>query len=195
MKENNSVQRYIAASKRNLCIAGSVVEAWPAVRVDIVAGFLERLGRSLKRDLKGWKFEAWNSYFTDSDAGYYIWKPGWEDQYHIVLQCQGRGEQMVYGVMRDEKHIGKRQFSPEILAAVKKHAPSARSRWWWEAVVDLQSPASDWTNPEVLWQMHTDEEFLKDVAEQLLTVAEISAPIIDRLVKKRQKGKRQRQRK
>ena len=46
----------------------------------------------------------------------------------------------------------------------------------------MQSPAANWRKPEVLWQMHTDTKFLEDVAEQLLGVAEISEPIVDRFV-------------
>ena len=46
----------------------------------------------------------------------------------------------------------------------------------------MQSPAADWHDPKVLWQMHTDLKCLEDLAEQLLGVAEISEPIVDRFV-------------
>jgi hypothetical protein len=46
----------------------------------------------------------------------------------------------------------------------------------------MQSPAADWHDPKVLWRVHTDNKFLEDVAEQLLGMAEISEPIVDRFV-------------
>ena len=49
----------------------------------------------------------------------------------------------------------------------------------------MQSPAADWGRPEVLWQMHTNPKFLDEVAEQLLTVAEISERLVDRLAGKK----------
>jgi hypothetical protein len=69
------------------------------------------------------------------------------------------------------------------LAAIKEQYPSARSRAWWEAVIDLHSPAPDWTEPTVLWRLHKDDKFLGEVAEQLLAVAKISEPILDRLAR------------
>ena len=46
-------------------------------------------------------------------------------------------------------------------------------------------PAADWRDPDVLWQMHKDFKFLESVAEQLLELAKISEPIVDRLVRRK----------
>jgi hypothetical protein len=53
----------------------------------------------------------------------------------------------------------------------------------------MPSPAPDWRKPEVLWRIHTDPKFLTDVADQLFEIAEVSAPIIDELAKKRAKSR------
>jgi hypothetical protein len=50
----------------------------------------------------------------------------------------------------------------------------------------MQSPAADWHEPSVLWQMHKDPRFCDDVAGHLLAVAKISAPFVDQLVAKKQ---------
>ena len=91
---------------------------------------------------------------------------------------------MIFGVSRaeDKEHIKKQPHCDEVLIAVKKINPDASAGGWWEARMTMHSPAADWRKPEILWRMHTDGKFLNDVAKQLLEVAEISEPIIDRLV-------------
>jgi hypothetical protein len=101
-----------------------------------------------------------------------------------ILGVLPPGQDVQFGVGRDEdqEHINKRPYIPELLPAVKESHPTACNKKWCEAVVRMQSPAADWHDPKVLWQMHTDQTFLEDVAEQLLGVAEISEPIVDRFV-------------
>ena len=94
---------------------------------------------------------------------------------------------MVIGVYREKETIGNRPFCDELRRAVKEGFPSATINGWWEARIPLESPAADWRKPEVLWQMHKDEKFLEDVAEQLLELAKISEPIVDKLVREYQK--------
>ena len=180
----NPIHEFCLKSERNLRIAAAVGDAWPEARDKLVAGFLDRLGSVLTKKLKGWKFEPWNRFFIDADANWCVWKPAWEDQYYVTLHCGNRGQQMIFGVMRAEQEIGKRSFCAELLAAVRKNHPSARSRYWWEAVTNMQSPASDWRKPEVLWRMHKDDEFLQEVAAQLLDVVKVSERIVDRLARK-----------
>src|SRR5882672_9555917 len=179
--KTDAVQQHILKNAHNLRIASAVGEAWLGAKEHLIAGFFERLKSRLATRLKGWTIEPWKRCLIDSDAGYYLWKPAWRDQYYVVLQFGSRGQDMKFGVLRQADRIGKRRFSTELLAAVQKHYPSAHSGKWWEAVVHMHSPAADWTTPEALWKMHTDKEFLVNVAEQLLTVARVSEPIVNRL--------------
>jgi hypothetical protein len=49
-----------------------------------------------------------------------------------------------------------------------------------------QPLTEDWGKPEVLWRMRDEkDEFLNEVAEQLLNVARISAPFVDQLAQKK----------
>jgi hypothetical protein len=185
-KNADPLQEYILTSKKNLHIAATVAEAWPEARDQLVSVFLKRLGVELSNKLKGWKCESDGRYFIDRWPCFSVWKHRWADQYCVTLQCWNFGEKMLFGVTRDEIHIAKRSFCAEILDAVKQIYPSAKSSKWWEAWVTMRSPAADWRNPEVLWNIHTDNTFLKDVAEQFLEVAEVCEPIIDRLVEKNQ---------
>jgi len=119
------------------------------------------------------------------EEAYFFWKPAWEAaSYYISLECANYGQQMLFGVFRDEERIQKRKFCPELFAAVKKHFDSAVSRPWYEAVVEMQQPATDWRKWDVLWQLHKDNTFLDNVAEQLLDMANISEKIVDGLAKK-----------
>lgn len=180
------IQDYILKSERNLGIAAAVGEAWPEAREKLFAGFLDRLDMRLMKRLKGWKWErSGGRFFLDAYPGYYFWKPAWEGQYGLGLQCNEYGERMVFGVYREKDRIGKRPFCEELLSAIATLHPSARTHSWWEARMTMRSPAADWRKPEVLWQMHKDSKFLDDVAEQLLEVAKISEPIVDRLVRKK----------
>ncbi len=180
------IQDYILKSEHNLRIAAVVGDAWPEAREQLVSGFLDRLDTRLKRKLTGWKSERWGGrFFAESYPGYYFWKPAWEDQYYLCLECNEYGQRMIFGVMREKDLIGKRPFSEELLDAVRKVQPSARTHSWWEARITMRAPAADWRKPEVLWQLHKDTKFLESVAKQLLGVATNSAPIVDRLARKK----------
>lgn len=176
--KNSAVHDFILASQDNLRIAATVGDAWPEAREKLILGFLERLNSRLMKSLKGWVSEL-DGDFQQKYAASSFWKPGW-DEYWISLESQEFGEQMVFGVMRDKDSIGKRPFIDELFNAI----PQTGSRKaWWEVIIKMRSPAADWRKPEVLWRMHTDDNFLEDVAEQLLGVAKISEPIIDRWCK------------
>jgi hypothetical protein len=186
--KNEPVQDYILKSERNLAVAAAVGEAWPQVRGKLVSAFLDRLDSRLKKKLKGWKSEQdGEGFFNKPYPGYYIGKPAWNGQYWIRLECYEYGNKMVFGVAREHSIIGKRPHCEELFATMKDINPSVTSHKWWEARTTMRSPAPDWRKPEVLWQMHKDGKFLNDVAEQLLEVAEISGPFIDRWVRKHPK--------
>lgn len=185
--KNESIQDYILKSERNLGVATAVGEAWPEARQKLVSSFLDRLESRLKKKLKNWKCGRYGQFFAESDTGFYLLKAAWENQYSIGLQFRDHGEHMVIGVVREVPYIGKRQFCVELAEAFKKIHPSATTHQWWEARSPLRSPATDWRKPEVLWRMHTEKQFLVEVAEQLLAVAKISEPIIDKLVRKYRK--------
>ena len=181
----NPMQHYILKNERNLRIAAAVGEAWPEARETLVSAFHARLESRLTKNLKGWKVEHTEAYFSDRYGTFYLNKPAWDNQYYISLQYSNHGEKMIFGVIRSEWYIKKRKFSPELLTAVRQIYPSAHSRTWWEAVIDMQSPAADWRKPEVLWRMYKDHKFLVEVSEQLLEVARVGTPIIDRLARKK----------
>lgn len=184
--KSEPIQDYILKSEHNLRIAEAVGEAWTEARKKLVSGFLDRLDLRVKKKLKRWESGPWNGrFFVDRWAGYYFWKPAWEDQYGLGLQCNEYGKRMLFGVYREKDSIGKRPLSVELLNAIAKLYPSASANSWWEAKVMMQSPAADWQKPEVLWRMHKDKNFLDDVAEQILGVARVSESIIDRLARKK----------
>ena len=181
----NPIQKFILKNERNLRIAAAVADSWPEAREKLVNGFLDRLKSRLTKKLKGWKFGREDTYFVNAWSNFLLWKPAWEDQYYVSLTCESYGRKMTFGVVRSNELLRKRKFCPELLAAVGRIYPSARPTKYWEAVVDMHSPAADWRKPEVLWRMHTDHTFLEEVSDQLLQVARISKPILDRLVRKK----------
>ena len=181
--KTDPIRDYILKSEQNLRIGATVGEAWPDARRKLVSGFLDRLDTRLKRTLKGWESSREGHFFVDAYSTYYFWKPAWEG-YYMALSCYARGERMIFGVVLEKIRKGK-QPSEELLEAVRTVQPSARPDLWWEARVTMNAPAADWRKPEVLWQMHKDNKFLASVAEQLLEVATISAPIVDRLVRRK----------
>jgi hypothetical protein len=180
--KNDPIQDYILKSERNLRIAAAVGEAWPGVREKLGSDFLNRLEARLMKRFRGWESYRYKRFLVDDWPGYVFWKPAWRDQYSICLQYDNYGEKISFGVGRD----GDRQRpSPELLEAVRKLHPSAKSHPEWEARVTMRSPETDWRKPEVLWRIRTDASFLAEVAEQLVEVAKVSEPIIDRLVRKK----------
>jgi hypothetical protein len=94
---------------------------------------------------------------------------------------------MQIGIIPDTDDIRNFPLFEPLLRAVQRILPSAKSHPWWEAITIMHSPAPDWRKPEVLWRIHKDGAFLTEVANQLLEIAEVSAPIIDGLARKHAK--------
>jgi hypothetical protein len=181
--DRKSIEDHILETEENLKIAAAIVESWTEARHRLADDFLSRLEQALIKKLPDWKFERWGRYFIDGYSDFYAWKPSWEGEYCVTLECGGHGQKMAFGVWRDEDAIKGRVFSPAILSIVKKHFPSAKAQKWWEAAITLRSPETDWRPPETLWRMHSDADFLTQVAEQLYEVAVISEPVIDAMMK------------
>jgi hypothetical protein len=182
------IKEFIIQSEENLRIAEAVVEAMPAARQKMVDDFLTRLEARLKTKLTGWKFERDKDFFIKNWAKTVFWKPEWRGQYMLALEFADYGKEMVFGVKRDKDNIGDRPLCEELLNAIKQVNSTANfEKWWWEARIPMDSPAADWRRPDILWRMHTDEQFLEDVAEQILEVAKVSEPIVDKLVQKHRK--------
>jgi len=180
-----SIQEFILKDEHNLRVAAAVGEAWVEVRRNIVDDFLGRLDTRLKKKLKGWEWEqSGGMFFEGMYAGYYFWKPTWPGHY-LGLECHDYGEQMLFGVGRNNDLRKKPPSCDELLNAIKKYHPAVRANAWWEARIPMHSPAADWRSPRVLWQMHKDDAFLVSVAEQLLEVARAAEPFLDRLSRKK----------
>jgi len=187
--DSNPVQDYILEEKDHLRIAAAVFEAWPEVRNRLVLAFLDRLECALKqkKDLKDWNFERWGSPFVDWEAGFDFGNQMWKDEYSVSLYFGDYGEDVYFGLARnaEKERIKNSSPGPELLTAIKEHYTSAGSTKWWEAWVSVQSLPDDWTKWEVLWRMRDEnDEFLNEVAAQLLNVAQISDKIVDRLARK-----------
>jgi hypothetical protein len=182
--KTDPIQDYILRNKHHLRIASAVGEAWTEARQKLVSRFLDRLETWLKKKLRGWEFGPKGEFLEPVTANYYFQRPAWQDLYWIWLVCDDSGKSMYFGVGRDPERL-KRRFSQELLNAVTKIHSSAKKERWFEARITMRSPAPDWRKPEVLWRMHKDPKFLAEVAEQLLEVAKISEPIIDRLVRRK----------
>jgi hypothetical protein len=190
MKTMNSdpVQDYILEDKNHLRIAAAVFDAWPEIRKKLVSDFLDRLHSRLQEKLKGWKFDRWGRPFINEEGGFNFWKPAWKEEYYVSLHLGSYGQEVTFGLARnaDKERISQCSPDPELLTAVRERYPSASARKWREAEVTMQSPAADWGKPEVLWRMRDEKDpFLEEVADQLLEVAEISEPFVDRLAGKK----------
>lgn len=191
MKTTNSdpVQDYILEDEDHMRIAAAVFDAWPEVRNRLVSAFLDRLERALKqkKDLKEWEFERWNIPFINEEAGFDFGKAIWKKAYYVGLHFWSHGHQVTFGLGRDasKRDIEQRRHDDKLLAAVTKRHASAKAGKWWEANVRMQ-PEDDWQKPEVLWRLRDEnDEFLNEVAAQLLEVARISAPFVDQLAGKK----------
>lgn len=174
--------KFILAKRQNFDTAAAVAAAWPEVRQKVVHGFLDRLDGRLKRHLKGWQSMREQDFYEDWWASYDIWNPEWNHRYGIGLMWADHGRAISFGVYYNTD-FRKRPKQDQILQEVVKLHPSAKSDQWWEARVRYRNP-SDWTTPEVLWQMHNEEKFLHAVADNLISVANISIPTINKLVRK-----------
>lgn len=181
------IRTFIIKNPSNLKIAAAVGTAWPKVREDLVATFIKQLEERLLKKLKGWKPEPSDKYTGNSWSSFAVFKPTWADQYYVTLFFDKDGREVSFGVLRDEEHINKRPHNKEVLDAVRAVHPSAKPCSWWEAKTIMRSPATDWGKPETLWRLHSDKKFLDEVAEQILQMAAVVAPIIDRVVHRHRK--------
>ena len=175
------IRDYILKDKETFGIAAEVATAWRQAREQIVTKFLEKLDFRLKRKLKGWQSEPFGGqFFEDPYPGYYIWNKQWK-HHSVGFQCAEYGGRMDIGVSRDTDNARKLPFHPPVLVAIQGILPGSKSYSWWEARAPMHSPEPDWRTPEALWRMDSDKAFLKDVADQLLAIAAVSEPIINRL--------------
>ena len=181
------VHHFILAKEQNFKIAAAVANAWSETRQQVVTGFLDRLDARLKTKLKGWKSDREQTCYENSWASYVLWKPAWRGDYGLGLMWAEYGKVMSFGVFRDKDTFGQRPFCEELFKAVSSIQSSAKKNPWWEASVRMNHPDTDWSKPEVLWQMHTDKYFLDEVSSKLLEVAKGSEQIIDKLARKYRK--------
>jgi len=177
------VKEFITASPQNLEIATAIYEQYTAAREQILKNFFERLGKRLMADLPGWGYEYGPPFFTDQYGVFRIFKDSWKRRYEFVLEAYRWGERMNWGVWRREESLNGKPRSPEILAAVKKAFPAAKSRVYYEAEIPITSPATDWQKPDVLWRLHSDREFLREVEGLFKTLIEIAEGPVDKCVK------------
>ena len=181
--DSTPISQFILESEKNVEIATFIYENYDNARAELVKGFIERLEADLKGRLPDWSFEYDPPFFTSRYGILFLKKAKWLDCYAIVLEAFDEGNQMNYGVWRDETLIGAVPRNPELLAEVRKRLPQARSRKYYEAEIQMNSPAPDWRKPKVLWRMQTDETFRKEVAASLLEIVEIAEKRIGDLVK------------
>ena len=180
--ETNPIGDFILQSERNLRVAESIFNEWPKAREAIMDGFFQRLKAQLEKSLPGWSI-TYGQFFIERYGAFSLTKPAWKERYYVQIECGDYGEgKLCLGVWRNEQLVGRRPFSTKLIPALTKALPAVKSRKWWEAIVTMQSPSPDWRKPEVLWQIHTQDSFRKDVAAQLLGVAKLSEKIIDKLV-------------
>ena len=179
----NPTTEFILSQEKHFKIAADVANAWSQVRQQVATDFLDRLEARLKTCLKGWHSERVENFYVDQWPSWSIWKPEWSDQYGLALQCGDYGKEMVIGVYREKDKMEPRPFSEELMAAVRNHFPHAKTHSWWDARIVMKDPATDWRPADVLWRMKTDPGFLDKVAGELLDLATISEPIVDKLVK------------
>ena len=192
---SDPVQDYILEEENKMRTAAAIFNAWPEVRKKLVKGFLDRLKRALrlKKELEGWEIDLWGCPFEDGEAEFGLWKKAWKEEYYVSLCFDNHGHKVCFGLARDayKPHVKNCSPCPKLLTAVKEHYPSAGASKWWEARISVQSLSEqplteDWGKPEVLWRMHDEkDEFLNEVAEQLLNVAKISVPFVDQLAQKK----------
>jgi len=183
------VKQFIAESERNLEIATAIYEQYEEAREAVVKAFLARLETDLKPKLKGWLFSYDSPFFTSNYGKFSLRKQSWKDGYAIMLEANDWGERMIYGVWRDEGVIGSVPRSAELLGAVRKKLPDATSRKWYEAEIQMTSPAKNWRKPTVLWRMSTDVAFREEVKALLLEIIQLSEKWIDAVVKNPPKAK------
>lgn len=185
MSEKNEIHEFILGSERNLHLAYEVAKTWPEVRKSIIKGFLDRLGKKLKEELKGWQTEINGTFYEDHNAKFYLYKPAWESlKRYILLECyekeNNENKKLAFGVFRSLDKLNNNDYFPEILERVKEEFPSAVSSKWWEARDYLRKPFSDWQSPDILWKMHNkDDTFFDSIYDKLRTVAKIAKPLLD----------------
>lgn len=183
--KTESIQDYILKNPRNFRIGAAVGEAWPEARQRLVEDFLSRLAARLQRSLRGWKCAPYGGqFFIEAYPGFYVEKQNWRDRC-VGIQANEYGERMVIGIARGTDNTRKLPPHEPLLSAIQEFWPAAKAHAWWEARYTMQSPATDWRAPEVLWRMKTDRRFLEEVADQIVRIAKAGERIIDRLEQKK----------
>ncbi len=178
------VSQFIAESEQNIQVATAIFENYTAARAIILSGFFDRLTADLKAQLPGWRFHYSAPFFEERYGGYFFWKKSWKEQYRIGIEALQYGASMVFGVWRDFDLFKTIPLSAELLEAVKEEYPRATSRNYYEAEIQMTSPAADWRTPKSLWRIHSDETFRAEVKTFLLQMVTLTEEHIDTLGKR-----------
>lgn len=177
------ITEFLLESETNLAVAKAIYDQYENAVGVLIAAFFEKVKSELRVGREDWSFEC-GKFLVDQYAGFMLSKPSWKDCYTVRLEASGWGTRMIYGVWRREDRIGGVERNAKLLGMVRESFPSAKSRRWYEAEVLMTSPASDWSKPEVLWRMHTDKNFLKEVVALLLQVIALAEIQLDAMAMK-----------
>lgn len=176
--------KFMLETAENFHIAHAIHVNYNAARKELLDQFFKKLATDLCSTHPDWKYD-WGNFFVDQFPQFRMGKPAWDWRYVIEIQAQGYGNRMVYGVWRDDKRLSSVPRDPVLHDLVrKKVSGNIVSRPWYEAEIELISPARDWRLPEVLWRTHSDPTFLQEVASMLRELATLVEKRVDELVEK-----------
>lgn len=176
----------VVGSVRNATLAFKIIEAAPEIRSRVVGAFLEHLRNRLRAgsaELSGrWDVKS------DSDGRvlekwWRVWveKESWRGLYSIALSPENKGPSgFILGVRQDRKKLNPRADSGRIAEALREYRSGRMSdEWpWYFPVADQYS---DWTRAECLERLLGSEgEGVTYFGDELLRIADIAAPVIDR---------------
>lgn len=178
------ITKFMLETAENFQVAHAIHEHYDAARAELLDSFFERLAEELSTTHPQWEYD-WTEFFTGEFGQFKTCKKAWDWRYVVAIEAQKHGNRMAYGVWRNEDRISQAPRDATLHGLVSKKLPHVRkSRRWFEAEIYLTSPAPDWRLPEVLWRMHKEPEFLKEIASLMREMMDLTEKRVDELVTK-----------
>lgn len=183
--EDQAIHDFVLESESNLDTATRVARVFPKMQLAIVQAVLDELERKIRAAL-GKDWEIWNNrneIFSKSYSGFYVRRPSWGEIY-VTIETPRRGEGTTLGVWR-KRGPETATLDSALVDAFAKAKLSGEANPYWAWYQELPRIRGDWSSAAALIAMHFHrKDTVNELADQILLVNRIAAPVLDGLTKK-----------
>ena len=183
--EEQAVTDFVLESKTNIDAAARMAKVFPIVQRHIVLPVIDELEEKLRASLgKDWViYNFREEIFVKNYPGFTVSRQSWGGIY-INLENRTRERSSVVGIWR-LRDSASAVLDEALVSAFAKANLSGEANRWWAWYQELPPDRGNWSGAPALFKMHCcRNEAVEYLAEEVLRIHRIAAPVIDRFISK-----------